>query len=67
MLGSGFFSGVEERVANWTVNVVHLGFQPSEIARLKYHELKFYGGECHSKIQSVYENQISAVRKKVGG
>jgi hypothetical protein len=63
----GFFSGVEQRVTNWTVNVVHLGFQPSEIERLKYYELKFYGSECHDIIQSVYENQVREIKKKVGG
>jgi 23S rRNA maturation-related 3'-5' exoribonuclease YhaM len=62
----GFFHGVVGRLAEWIINVVHLGFQPSEIARLSYFELKYYGGECHSIIQGTYKRQLEEIKKKAG-
>lgn len=45
------------RVGQWVLNVVHLGFQPSEIYALGYHELKYFS-ECHDIIQKAYASAV---------
>jgi hypothetical protein len=41
-------------LGQWMLNVVHLGFQPSEIKALSFSELRYFS-ECHDKIQEAYK------------
>jgi hypothetical protein len=37
-------------LGQWILNVVYLGFQPSEIKQLTYSELQYFS-TCHDRIQ----------------
>lgn len=48
-------------IGQWILNVVYLGFQPSEIVKLTFSELEFYS-RCHDKIQAAFKKP-----KETGG
>jgi hypothetical protein len=51
------------RVGQWILNVVHLGFQPSEIYALGYYELKEFS-ENHDIIQKAYKDVVTNPKKQ---
>ena len=57
-----FFIGVMPRVGQWMLNVVHQGFQPSEIFRLGFHELKYFS-DCHDAIQRAQAESVKSATK----
>jgi hypothetical protein len=50
------------RVGQWMLNLVHQGFQPSEIFALGFHELKFFS-DCHDFIQKAQADAVKAGTK----
>lgn len=48
-------------IGQWILNVVYLGFQPSEIKQLTFSELEYYS-QCHDKIQQAYKNALNKKR-----
>lgn len=51
------------RVGQRVLNVVHLGFQPSEIYALSFRELAYFS-ECNDIIQKAYDDSIRRANQR---
>jgi hypothetical protein len=53
-------------MGQWILNVFHAGVQPSEIFKLKYHDLAYFS-EMHGIIQGEYKRQVDEANKPKAG